>query len=369
MKSLTPRLTLAAVLSVGFLSNALFATSAFAAEEIPQVSLCKTAFIDDKPIIRATAQILEHEGLADQAYVTEWKALTPEGQGPYRASGDMLVVPVKSENVDEWFNTIGRNSMGFMVEKLPENIGHTAHLRVGNRIFTYAELQFTRETDSNTLPVPKLLKQMQDRGFSYTELTIPMTKAEQDALIEFLEERRAGNIIAQFDVKNGPIKGETIRPDFDQKKCSLAKESCAAAATSPFNPIWLDHYTKPGGKILRDFAERMSLQPTFVAKRTLWAHVRNPQTPVMTLLGVDKSSIAGMQNDFVGTHQWGRLHGLPLYGHMPDPRSGRTTTIESKRTPLKEWMAKNPAQSGDPVIVGPATPSVLFSRLFQVLGI
>ena len=351
-----------AVLTIAMITalSAAYVQSASAAV-VAEPSFCKTLFIDDKPVIRAAGERLANSGLADASYVSSWTAITAAAEGPFRGSGDMVVVPVKTPDIEKWLKEIGQYSMGFMVEKLPEAIGHTAHLRVGDKIYTYAELQAYR---GNTEEPPTLLGRVSDYGYSFTEITIPMTKSEQAALIEFLEARRNGNIVAQFDVKNGPKKGDRLDPQFDGEKCTLMKESCGAAATSPFNSMWLDHYTKPGGQILRDFADRMSLVPTPVAKRTIWAHIRNPQTPVVTLLGVDKSMNAELQNDFIHQNQWGHLRGLPIYGLMPDPRSGATTTIKSTRTPLRAWLLANPAtaaqlaRSAEIAAAAPA-PSVL----------
>lgn len=340
MNSLVSIFTLAALIATPFVSLD-------ARAEAGEVSLCKTAFIDDKPVIREAAAVLEKAGLVSQTYVTDWHAKTDEGQGPYRASGSMMVVPVKAGDAAKWMEEIGEHSMGFMVEKLPEDIGHTAHLRIGNKIYTYFEVQSVwgaAPPTPNARPIPELLHILANNpSYSYTEITIPISKAERDALIEFLEERRSGKIIAQFDVKRGPKKGDVILPSFDEYDCTLMAESCGAAATSPFNPIWMDHYTKPGRAVLVAMAERLSLQPTQVAKRTIWSHIRNPQTPVMTLLGVDRTVRPALKDDFIHANSWGRLRGLPMYGLMPDPQDGETTTLKSKRTPLNEWLAENPA--------------------------
>ena len=41
---------------------------------------------------------------------------------------------------------------------------------------------------------------------------------------------RMGKIVAQFDVKRGPKKGEVVLPSFDEYDCTLTAESCGAAA-------------------------------------------------------------------------------------------------------------------------------------------
>ena len=340
MKSLVSLLTLTATLALPFA-----AASVARADELPGL-LCKTVFDSPVTAISATGKKLKRAGLSAQAYVTDWSTLSAKGTGPFRSEGAMLVSPIKSTELATWMEKIGNDSIGFMVEKLPENIGHTAHLRVGDELYTFNEIQtddFRVIGNANTREIRKLTSMIQaDSRYAYTELTIPVSRAEKAAVLEFLELRRSAQFIAQFDVKRGPKKGELIDPDFDDARCTLLKESCGGTATSPFNPLWLEHFKSPAAKVLSAMADRLNLEATPVAKRTIWAHVRNPETPVMTLIGVDRSENADLQHEFIRDNSWGHLRGLPIYGLMPDPQSGKTSTIKSTRTPLNEWLERTP---------------------------
>jgi hypothetical protein len=68
-----------------------------------------------------------------------------------------------------------------------------------------------------------------------TELTLPITVAEQSAILDLIKTRQRHEVIAKHSRGAGVKKGETIAPDFDSNKFTLAEESCAVACTVCFD--------------------------------------------------------------------------------------------------------------------------------------
>lgn len=270
-------------------------------------------------------------GLEDTSYVTRW-ALTPAGRqsalGRFPAKGEFVVTGVPSVKLNAWMNQVGKDTVGLVLNDHPANNPGTASLRVGKYYFSF---QFIREFH---------LGRFTPMGFqsaALMELTLPITAAEQKAILDFIRTRQRHELIAKHSRGAGVKEGEPIAPEFDSSKFTLAQESCAAACTSWFDRRWLEHYDAPAA-LLR-LVERFDLKSTFVAKQMVWGHVRLPGPIGITIFGLEQSP--ELMASFREKNEWHTVRGIPPYGYIPDPKSGLTGTVKSKRMTLKEWLEAN----------------------------
>jgi hypothetical protein len=288
------------------------------------------------------AQALVDLDLGMQSYVVRWRSLDPNARGPFPERGEFLVSGVPKDKIEAWMEKVGENSVGLVISALPERNPGTASLRVGKRYFTFSDIQAARVSDDGSF-----ISKVQQAAWGYSELTLPISKAEQQHILDFILARQEGRILARRDLRGGPQAGQSIRPSFDSEAFTLRKESCAAACTSWFDPKWLSHYD--GAEPLLAIAERLDLKPTYIAKQMLWGHVRQPGPIGLTLFGIDRdpgqvrmpgrSEGPRLMADFIRQNEWFKVRGMPAHGYIPDPIRGRTGTIQSERIPLNEYLS------------------------------
>lgn len=276
---------------------------------------------------KAFAKLLEQAGIADTAYAVQWKLKEHSNPGPYPTSGEFIASAVPDGKVADWLRTAGKNTIGFAVEGLPSrNNFHSATLRVGNRLYSYMDIQ----SDGSHINLESM------RYLDpHTEATFFVTDAEMKAIVKFIEARGNGEIVAKEKVRNGPDVGEVINPDFDYTKNTLTEESCAGACSSFVNPLWLKHYE--GARILQQMVDRLELESNPVAKAMVWRQARKANLMAITQFGVAPIEA----ENFINNNKWGQLKGMPVYSLIPDPKGGENNQVIAKRTPLAEWLAND----------------------------
>jgi hypothetical protein len=275
------------------------------------------------------AKEMVESGTENDAYVVKWRALNAKAQGPLDPSGELLVVGVRTENFAKWMEDVGEHSIGLAVDSLPESNPGTAYLRIGNRLFSFSNIQNARDGQTRS-------RELKEPGLGWVEATFTVTKAEMDAILDFIAARGKGIPAAQ-DVPRAFKKGELIRPYFEIEGYTLKRESCAGACTSWFDPKWLVHYTGKTKDVLVNLARRLNIEPTFVAKRNVWQNARNSNTMSITVVGIDQSKRIDPEKPLIETNKWYNLRGLPVYGLIPDP-VGDSRTVEATRMDLREWL-------------------------------
>lgn len=270
-------------------------------------------------------------GLEDTSYVTRW-ALTPAGRqsalGRFPAKGEFVVTGIPSAKFNTWMNQVGKDTVGLVLDDHPSNSPGTASLRVGKNYFSFWDIQDFK--DGRFQPSRFVSNAL-------TELTLPISAVEQKAILDFIKARQRHEIIAKHSRGAGVKEGEPIKPDFDSSKFTLAEESCAAACTSWFDRRWLEHYDAPAA-LLR-LVEQYDLKATFVAKQMVWGHVRLPGPIGITIFGLEQSP--ELMASFREKNEWHTIRGIPAFGYIPDPKSGLTGTVKSKRMTLSEWLESN----------------------------
>lgn len=289
------------------------------------------ADVDFRDVKIDYSRALVRIGLSNTSYVTKW-SLTPAGratsQGRFPAKGEFVVTGVPSAKINTWMNQVGKNTVGLVLDDLPENSPGTASLRIGRHYFEFWDVR-----DFNEGP----FRPGKFEGGQMTELTLPITIPEQKAILDFIKARQHHAIIAKHSRGAGVKEGEPIAPEFDSHKFTLAEESCAAACTSWFDARWLEHYDAPAA--LKRLAEKFDLKSTFVAKQMVWGHVRLPGPIGITIFGIEYSP--ELMASFKEKNEWHTIRGIPAYGYIPDPKSGQTGTVKSKRMSLEEWLNAN----------------------------
>lgn len=220
-------------------------------------------------------------GLEDTSYVTRW-ALTPAGRqsalGRFPAKGEFIVTGLPTVKFNTWMNQVGKDTVGLVLDDHPSNSPGTASLRIGKHYFSFRDI---RDLNDGRFQPSRF------ESSALTELTLPITVAEQKAILDFIKTRQRHEVIAKHSRGAGVKQGEPIAPEFDSNKFTLAEESCAAACTSWFDRRWLEHYDAPAA-LLR-LVERFDLKATFVAKQMVWGHVRLPGPIGITIFGLDRA--------------------------------------------------------------------------------
>ncbi len=287
------------------------------------------------------AQSMVDLGLSQTAYVVRWQSTSPTARGPFPERGEFLVSGVPKDKIEAWMEKVGSESVGLVISGLPERNPGTASLRIGDRYFTFSDIQKDEASDDGSF-----IAKVRQASWGYSELTLPISKAEQQHILDFILARQEGRVLARRDLRGGPRAGQPIRPSFDSEAFTLREESCAAACTSWFDPKWLAHYE--GAEPLRAIAERLNLRPTYIAKQMLWGHVRQPGPIGLTMFGIDRDpnqvrlpGRAGgpqLMADFIHQNEWFKVRGMPAHGYIPDPLRGRTGTIQSERIPLNDYL-------------------------------
>lgn len=300
----------------------------------------KTVFAEAEPVFADVdlrqvkvdyTKALVRMGLEKTSYVTRW-ALTPAGRqtalGRFPAKGEFVVTGIPSTKYNAWMNQVGKDTVGLVLNGHPSNGPGTASLRVGKNYFSFSDLQDINEGR---------FQPSRFESDSLTELTLPITVAEQKAILDFIKARQRREIVAKHSRGAGVKEGEPIAPDFDSSKFTLAEESCAGACTSWFDRRWLEHYDAPAA-LLR-LVERFDLKATFVAKQMVWGHVRLPGPIGITIFGLEQSP--DLMASFREKNEWHTIRGIPAFGYIPDPKSGLTGTVKSRRMTLTEWLEAN----------------------------
>ncbi len=289
------------------------------------------AAVDFREVKLNYAEALVRIGLSETAYVTKW-SLTAAGlqtsKGRFPARGEFVVTGVPSGKLTTWMNVVGKNTVGLVLDDHPDSSPGTASLRVGKHYFEFWDVRDAKERPVRPDPFT---------GGRLTELTLPISAPEQKAILDFIQARQRREIIAKHSRGAGVKEGEPIAPDFDSHKFTLAEESCAAACSSWFDLRWLEHYDAPSA--LKRLVERFDLKATFVAKQMVWGHVRLPGPIGITIFSID--SAPELAESFREKNEWHSIRGIPAYGYIPDPKSGQTGTIKSKRLTLQEWLEAN----------------------------
>lgn len=327
-------------------------------------NFCADLFSDSSRGLEMNEKVALAKRLADQGfektmYVAEWSLKDPSQSGPLPASGEMLVTGVPKSLVRQWMQTVGVQSIGFGTFKLPEKNPGSAMVRVGSEFYCedqfqhgYAPFSYIRDVEHDWNGSGNLW-----RNGTFTESTFLVTPLELEAIQAFIKARGIGAVRAAFDIRNGPRAGEPIRPQFDEHSFTLTRESCAAACTSFVDPKWLAHYNTEYAPVLERLRVRLALQATYVAKQQIWYNARNPNTFSMTLVGIDrpvkswtyKSKSTGepktatspdLMGNFIANNDWGLVRGLQVWGIIPDNKSGSTSTFQSRRVPILDWLAR-----------------------------
>ncbi len=68
----------------------------------------------------------------------------------------------------------------------------------------------------------------------------------------------------------------------------------------------------------------------------VWGHVRLPGPIGVTIFDIDHSP--GLLEASREKNEWHTVRGIPAYGYIPDPKSGLSGTIKSKRLALEDWL-------------------------------
>ncbi|HRK08591.1 MAG TPA: hypothetical protein PLZ57_12540 [Pseudobdellovibrionaceae bacterium] len=262
------------------------------------------------------ARALVRSGLEDFAYIAKWRLKRDADAGPYPRQGEFLSVGVPRDKFAAWKREIGEKTIGIGFDGTPADPG-SASLRVGNQYYSFSAIQQGRG------PSPVSVSQR-------VEATFYVTPAEMRAVVEFLEARGRGEIVAARDIRGGPRAGEPIRPSFDYNSANLVQESCAGACTSFASPLWLQHYA--GARILENLRERLVLYSQQAARGTVWRHARVPN-----LMAITQFDVAANTN-FIETNRWGTLRSIPVYSHIPDPPTGSSSALTARRIPLADYL-------------------------------
>lgn len=277
------------------------------------------------------ASDLKRWGYADQAYVAEWSIPDAKNAGPFLQEGETLVLGVTTAQYDDWYEKIGRRSIGLMLNGLPEENPGSAFIRIGNLWMSDTVIQ-----DAVALRDLRRTIQNFKAKKGLTEVTFLLSEEEMAAVMKFFDSRRGRQIRAQFDTKD-VRKGQKINPKYAHTGDDLKLESCAAACTSFVSDLWLDHYEE--AEVLRLLRERLGLNSTFVARRMLWENFRNPSAAMMTEFRIERSS-RGLQDDFRANNGWGHIRGLYPYAYIPDGGLEHATSkYKSRRLTLDEYLA------------------------------
>lgn len=275
------------------------------------------------------ARALVKAGLADTAYAVEWSLKDGAEPGPYPRSGSFVSNGVPMDRFQAWLKAVGKETIGLGITGLGAagNL-QSAGLRVGEMYYPYGRIfggkkpiKFTRKAE-----------------LTFTEATFFVSPREMRAIEEFLRARGKGQILATRDIRGSVSEGEALNPKWDWRGDfhSVKKESCAGICTSFINLEWLEHYE--GARILQRLRDRLQLEDTGVARAMVWRHIRSPEVMGLTQFGIYDVDGKALASNFIGENSYGTLRGLPVYGLIPDPQSGETTQLRSKRIPLQEWL-------------------------------
>jgi hypothetical protein len=270
--------------------------------------------------------------LADHAYVADWKVKFDDERDTMPREGETLVVGVTAKENEEWMEKIGQNSIGLILNGLPEEAHGSAFLRIGNKFYSEDRIRVGRSPLNFTNVIRKAT-----RSLGYMEVTFNVSPEEMKALQDFVDARGAKKIIAKFDVPRGPKKGEPLTPVWTHTGDNLLKESCAAVVLSWTNEDWLAHYDK--AEPLRRLRERLHLNWTYVANRLMWENFRNPSANYITLHRIDRSD-KNLVEDFMKNLSWGSVRGLFPFAFVSDNPDTSSSKFESERIPLAQWLGE-----------------------------
>jgi len=277
---------------------------------------------------------LKQLGLEETSYVTRWKVTADQFAGPLAKSGEMFATIVPKEKIASWLETIGEESIGFMVIAYPHfknqalHSGGTSYLRVGKKIYSF---DFT---EMNLNPT----------NAQFVEVTIPMQRDEINSIEEFVNLRTKLLVLAKSQIKSKDRTfevGDRILPVFDETRMGLIKEGCAGKCSSFTNADWWAHLPQELATRLKAITDKYELFPSPVARQLIWRNSRNPHALGLTVFNGLRWSGDTNHKTFVTPmiekFHWGNLRGMYIYGTVPDP-VGKSKTIESQRLTLDQWL-------------------------------
>jgi hypothetical protein len=190
--------------------------------------------------LRSMASQLARLGI--QGYATLYKTARQIIGSP-KTDGAMLFATVNSPQLDGWFNTVGKQSIGFATRCLPDKGELGACLRVGNDWFHYEAMRGTKDWISE-----KVTTRFADGGKdaaqvkSAVEATFMVSPEELSAVRAFTLSRHLQLIKHTASTTKQPGQvGQPIYPVWKKLGASgnFNNESCAQACTSFFDEPWL----------------------------------------------------------------------------------------------------------------------------------
>ena len=329
MKSLMLKTSLL-VASVVTLSSTL---SLAAAPQCGKILLSSTLHLEkiqkDK---KDYARKLISMGLSDTSYVSRWKATSEKYAGPLAPKGELVVSVVPKDKVADWFESVGKNSIGFTVDAKVDRdngglySGSSALIRIGKDLYSYHFQKYD---------TPSYIVTGQ---YGKVETTIQMEPHEIEALREFFNLRARGQIRAQFDVYKRKelihAKGDPINTRFELPEMGIFAEGCAGRCSSFALPEWQAHLPPELKKQMEEITEKYGLFGSPVPRQLIWRNARNPHALGITLF---ESNSGQFKRPTIEEHSWGNLRGMAVYGTVPDPK-GPTKTVDNERIPLNEWL-------------------------------
>ncbi|MFH1129815.1 MAG: hypothetical protein V1754_00675 [Pseudomonadota bacterium] len=177
-------------------------------------------------LLRSTARTLLRNKLPGYAALYRAKAL----------QGATLVIAVdRGPQLDRWFSTIGKKSIGFAIAANPNKPKGSTYVRVGKTLYYFRSLRGETHKDGR----PSVPRDIREREDILTESTFPVTDAEMSALSAFY--------LARHHLQIKDDGGQPIVPTYKMIGASgriKGTECCAQACTSAINPEWINAFEK-----------------------------------------------------------------------------------------------------------------------------
>jgi hypothetical protein len=309
-----------------------FAPLAFAAKAKDCSKLLTKASIAQAAKERVkTAKFLIKQNLAQNTYVARWKVSLNDARDVMPRQGETLVVGVTTPERKAWMEKIGYQSIGIILNGLPEEKHGSAFLRLGDKFYSEDRIREGREPLSFTNVLAKA-----NKSLGYMEVTFFVSPEEMQAVQDFVDARAADAIKAKFDIR-GTKQGEPIHPVWTHTGDNLVNESCAAVVLSWTTEDWLQHYDK--ADVLRKLRDRLNLNWTYVANRIMWENFRNPAVNMVTLHRIDRSK-KDLEGNLLENLSWGGVRGLFPFAFVADAPNTSSSKFESERIPLAQWLGE-----------------------------
>lgn len=143
-------------------------------------------------------------------------------------NGEMLIAAVDRGSVNNWYNKIGKHSIGFQTSAGCNAQGASSgYVRVGDEFMSY---NWVRGSSWGNEPITS-------KESTLTEVTYLVTPQEMKAFKAFYHARNLSLI------KDGG--GQAINPGWvNPGRSNLKTEGCAGAASSALNPAWVKYFRR-----------------------------------------------------------------------------------------------------------------------------